>query len=131
MICRPRAGGELAARFQVAGHEQSIPHGSLDFWLLERYRLFVRTAAGRLVVGEVEHPPWKLRPVQLIDVHNSLSGMQRLSINSPPDACHYSSGVAAKFGRFHDLSARAAHFKHAIAMASLPQARASARCAVQ
>jgi uncharacterized protein YqjF (DUF2071 family) len=39
-------------------------HGSLEHWLLERYRLFA-VRSGRLVTAEVAHPPWTLQPAEV------------------------------------------------------------------
>lgn len=106
--CRPIAPSAslLSARVNIAADPSQPPAGSLDAWLLERYRLFVGLADGRLLAADVEHPPWTASPIGLSDFHNSLCGMLGLSLPLAPAQAHYSSGVAARFRAFRVVAAR-------------------------
>lgn len=58
--CQPRAEEErFAVSATIAGDYQPARPDSLAGWLVERYTLFVATAAG-LVAGDVTHAPWKI-----------------------------------------------------------------------
>jgi uncharacterized protein YqjF (DUF2071 family) len=57
-----RGPAAFAASYEPA-HARGVParRGSLEHWLLERYRLFA-LRGGRLVTAEVAHPRWTLQP---------------------------------------------------------------------
>lgn len=49
----------FVGRWRPAGPFASAAAGTLEHWLCERYCLFAQRR-GRLVVGEIAHPPWRL-----------------------------------------------------------------------
>jgi uncharacterized protein YqjF (DUF2071 family) len=51
----------FVGRWRPAGPFAPAGAGTLEKWLCERYCLFARRR-GRLVVGEIAHPPWRLAP---------------------------------------------------------------------
>lgn len=58
---RGAAPAELDVRYWTTG-EGSVPvHGSLDRWLVERYRL-LSVSKDRVLAAEIHHPAWRLRP---------------------------------------------------------------------
>ena len=66
--------------------------GSLEHWLLERYRLF-SLRGGRLVTAEVSHPRWTLQPV---DARIELNTLEPRGIRFHGDPLlHFSPGVDA------------------------------------
>jgi uncharacterized protein len=68
------------------------PHGSLEHWLLERYRLFA-ARGGRLVTAEVAHPRWTLQPA---DARIELNTLEPRGIHFRGDPLlHVSPGVDA------------------------------------
>jgi uncharacterized protein YqjF (DUF2071 family) len=52
-------------RYRPHGTPAPAAPGSLEAWLVERYRLYARDRRGGLVRAEVQHPPWPLQPVEL------------------------------------------------------------------
>ena len=67
-------------------------HGSLEHWLLERYRLFA-VRSGRLVTAEVAHRPWTLQPA---DVRIELNTLEPRGIRFDGEPLlHVSPGVDA------------------------------------
>lgn len=68
---------------------------SLDFFLLERYRLFARHPSGRFLTGEVHHPPYTFQGIQLLHCEQSLTASHGLPIppGRAPDHAVYSPGV--------------------------------------
>lgn len=52
---------ELEASYRGTGEASLPPPGSLDHWLVERYRLLT-VSRSRLLTAEIHHPAWRLRP---------------------------------------------------------------------
>ena len=60
-VHRGAAPAELQVSYAPIGDSFLPATGSLDHWLVERYRLL--TVAGKRVLsGEIHHPAWRLRP---------------------------------------------------------------------
>ena len=85
--------------FQPAGETRAAADEVLDTWLLERYRAFVGIPGG-LTEAEVEHVPWMVRGVELSWPTDGLGKGWGLDLSHPPERCHFSPGVEARFGRF-------------------------------
>jgi uncharacterized protein len=51
----------FAARYGGEGGELPIRSGSLERWLTERYCLYTLDEDGRILRGDIHHPPWALR----------------------------------------------------------------------
>ena len=71
---RSQREGEAAAfeaRYRPIGLPSQAEAGSLEEFLVERYRL-VTVSGGRVGKVEIDHPPWQLRPV---DVEITLNTM--------------------------------------------------------
>lgn len=107
-------------RLRQTGNLESPTSGTLDEWLLERYRLFVGGRGGGLIVAEVEHDPWQATSV----TGDFAGGSQLVSplLLAPAAAprMHYSPGVSALFREFRHVegapdfsSAAALHPAHA------------------
>ncbi len=60
--CRRRGAAAPACRYGWSPGLQSVPAepGSLEFFLVERYRLFAADRAGRLFSGRVFHAPYRI-----------------------------------------------------------------------
>src|SRR5215216_421466 len=64
-----RSGSAFAASYEPRGPAMSTRPGSLEHFLVERYRLFSERR-GRLITAVVTHAPWPLRPASArIDVN--------------------------------------------------------------
>ena len=66
---------------------------SLEFFLLERYLLFV-SRRERVYVGQVHHTPYPAQQVELLEVHDELiraAGLEQPAVH--PCFAHYASGV--------------------------------------
>lgn len=99
------ADGPLADfSFQLSDTEQELAKGTLDEWLLERYRLFAPGRRGLLVEAEVDHPRWRAQPVDLLRTVNHVGDDCGLNLQRAPELAHFSSGVAAHFGKFQPLT---------------------------
>ena len=67
---------ELKVRYRATG-EASLPApGSLDRWLVERYRLLT-VSGGRVLTAEIHHPPWWLSPAEArLPINTMTAGLE-------------------------------------------------------
>jgi uncharacterized protein len=88
-----RGPAAFAATYSpAAAHGSPAEPGSLEHWLLERYRLFA-LRAGRLVTADVAHTPWTLQPA---DVRIGLNTLEPRGIRFEGEPLlHVSPGVDA------------------------------------
>ncbi len=87
--------------YRPGSREDTVGEGTLDAWLLERYRLYVR---GRgLQQAEVVHSPWSIRGAEVSLRANTLGDPFGLDLGRAPERVHWSAGVAASFGRFRAI----------------------------
>jgi uncharacterized protein len=105
--CLPVAlpGGGLSADVTCTETLCELRPGSLDFWLLERYRLFVGRPDGCLLTADVEHPPWRAAKVEAKTMRHSLCASLGLAMANGPALMHQSPGVAARFKAFEGVGA--------------------------
>lgn len=67
---------------------------SLEHFLVERYVLFAQKRNGSVMVGQVHHEPYRIRPVASCRVSQSLTSAEGgPSLITPPDHAVYSEGV--------------------------------------
>ena len=86
--------------FCPSGLKGPCPPGSLDEWLLERYRLFI--SSGKVLMrAEVAHPRWVVQRVAVDAVVNDFGRNIGFDLPLVPDQAHFSMGVKARFGQFH------------------------------
>jgi uncharacterized protein YqjF (DUF2071 family) len=73
-IHRAAPEAELDVTYAPAGDPFSPAPGSLDRWLVERYRLFT-VSAGSVLAAEILHPAWTLRPASAAFRINTMTGL--------------------------------------------------------
>ncbi|MEZ4521196.1 MAG: DUF2071 domain-containing protein [Thermomicrobiales bacterium] len=92
---RGAAGAELGISYRPTGPAAVSAPGSLEEWLVERYRLLVARRDGRIMSGEIHHGPWLLQPVE-VEIHrNTMTDWLNLPLSGPPDHI--------RFARFQDV----------------------------
>ena len=89
-------GADIKASAEVSGDVWHAEPGTLDYFLVERYRLFAKPEHG-LVSLQVEHPPYPLRTVSNVRVKESLSTAAQVEVSGAPIA-HYVDGVSVRIG---------------------------------
>jgi uncharacterized protein YqjF (DUF2071 family) len=89
-------GANIEASAEVSGDVWRAQPGTLDHFLVERYRLFAKSARG-LVSLQVQHPPYPLRTVNNVRVEESLSTAAHVQLSGAPIA-HYVEGVSVRIG---------------------------------
>jgi uncharacterized protein YqjF (DUF2071 family) len=81
------------ARYSPTGPDFQASRGSLEYWLTERYALFSVAPDGRVLRGDVHHPPWPLRRAQAEITQNTMFIGEGIGLERPPESLLYSPGV--------------------------------------
>jgi uncharacterized protein YqjF (DUF2071 family) len=63
---------EFRATYGPVGPARAATPGTLDWWLAERYCLYTVDERGRLLRGDIHHPPWPLQPASADIVRNTM-----------------------------------------------------------
>ena len=84
------SGGAFAAYYEPVGPAARAQPGSLEHFLVERYRLFSERR-GRLITADVAHEPWPLQPAV---AKLELQGMAPFELPGDP-LLHFSRSVTA------------------------------------
>jgi hypothetical protein len=87
-------GPQAMTRVEVETGTALEPTG-LDHFLTARFRLYSRIA-GRLVFGDVEHPPWPLHKARVISAEETLVAAAGLPRPTGDPLVHYSPGVSVR-----------------------------------
>ena len=97
--CRRRDGrAAFDARYRPAGDVFRAVEGTLEHFLVERYRLFVPTRPGVLRRVEVAHLPWPLRPAEArIDV-NTMAAAAGVSLPDSAPLLHFADRLDVRTG---------------------------------
>ncbi len=70
--------------------------GELERFLTARFRLYT-IIGGRMMYASVEHAPWPLRKVRVVEAEETLTVAAGLPRHTPvPDAAHFSAGVTVR-----------------------------------
>lgn len=96
--CR-RRGGDSAfdVRYGPDGSRYQAEDGSLDSFLLERYRLYAGSES--LYTGKVSHQPWDLYPASATIHTNTLFRANDLPVPDSTPLFHYSPGADVRASR--------------------------------
>jgi uncharacterized protein YqjF (DUF2071 family) len=80
---------EFRGRYAPAGPRLPNVDGSLERWLTERYCLYVVEERGRVLRGQIHHPPWPLHPARATIERNTMAAPLGLELGADP-LLHYS-----------------------------------------
>jgi hypothetical protein len=61
-VSRDGPPADLSLRYRPDGPRFAPEPGSLEHFLTERYCLYTLDVAGRILRGDIHHPPWPLQP---------------------------------------------------------------------
>jgi len=85
--------GAPQAEFQVeygpTGPSAAAARGSLDYFLTERYCLYAADRRGRVLRGDIHHPPWPLQPAKAQIVRNSMALAHGLALPDAAPLLHF------------------------------------------
>lgn len=73
----------FAASWTPSGTPAPAAQGTLEQWLVERYCLFAQRR-GKLVVGEIAHPPWQVAQASCALETCDMARLLGLSLQGPP-----------------------------------------------
>jgi uncharacterized protein YqjF (DUF2071 family) len=74
---------------------QALP-GTFEHFLVERYYMFARNPGGTLFQGQVHHPPYPLRQVQVRRCEESLLAASGFAPPGPPEHALFCDGVSVE-----------------------------------
>jgi uncharacterized protein YqjF (DUF2071 family) len=86
---RNAAGAELVASYRPTGAAYYAAPGSFDHWLTERYCLYSALKPGRIVYGDIHHPPWSLQPAEAEIRKNTMTRQIAIDLPSQKPTCHF------------------------------------------
>jgi uncharacterized protein YqjF (DUF2071 family) len=95
----------LSLTFHLNPIKRTATEGTLDAWLLERYRLFITDRRQHLLEANVTHPPWVIQNADVAISANSIGEQAGLELPSVQVRAHFSAGVRARFGGFRAVQA--------------------------
>jgi uncharacterized protein YqjF (DUF2071 family) len=87
-----RSGAAFSASYEPTGPGALAPAGSLEHFLVERYRLFAERR-GRLIAAQVAHEPWQLQQAEARIELNRMAP-PGLAFDGPP-LLHFSRSLEA------------------------------------
>jgi uncharacterized protein YqjF (DUF2071 family) len=93
-------GGRAKARIRIAKGEGIAEPSDLDIFLTARFRLY-STYRGRLVTAQVQHQPWELNRVRVLEFEENVRRTMRVEFPSDDFLCHHSAGIDSKIGMPH------------------------------
>ena len=92
--------GRFEARFSIGAVRGPATPGSLEAFLVERYRLYSRALGPMLWHGPVHHEPWSLADADVANLSEDLSAAARMRPLGRPHSCQWSRGVSVAFEHF-------------------------------
>jgi len=96
---RRESAAELRITYRPGNESFQAGQGSLDEWLLERYRLYSADTRGRLWRAEIHHAPWSLRPVEAEAATNTMTLGHDISPPTSRPLFHFTPGLEMWCGR--------------------------------
>jgi len=80
---------QFYVRYQATQSARYAPRGSLEHWLVERYRLYT-VAAGKVFHGDIHHEPWSLSQVAVEFGRDTVSRAAGFTLSTRPALAQYS-----------------------------------------
>lgn len=82
---RDNPGGiGFAGRYRPTGDVSLAKPGTLEYFLTERYALYVENRRGRLTRGDIHHQPWPLQPAEWMVQRLDLTSAQGITLPDVP-----------------------------------------------
>jgi uncharacterized protein YqjF (DUF2071 family) len=81
---RNEPAADFVARYRPTGIPFRAQPGTFEYWLTARYCLYTADRKGRVLRGEIDHPPWTLQRAELDVTSNTmLDGLDIQNRDSP------------------------------------------------
>ena len=81
---RRGAPARFEARYRPAGGVRHAAPGSLEAWLVERYRLYTVDGDGRVFAGDIHHAPWTLQDADVEIRANTMTEPHGIELPGAP-----------------------------------------------
>jgi uncharacterized protein YqjF (DUF2071 family) len=75
---------EFEGTYAPTGPVANAVPGTLDHWLAERYCLYTTDKRGRILRGDIHHPPWPLQPARLEVARNTMARHIGIELEGDP-----------------------------------------------
>ena len=80
----------LSARYRPIGPSFHPAPGTLEYFLTERYALYVVLRDRTIIRGDIHHPPWDLQPAEATFTQNTVAEAAGIRLPDTPPLLHYS-----------------------------------------
>ena len=90
--------GRANATIKIEKGDPILQQSSLDVFLTARFRLY-SIWAGLLITAEVQHAPWDLAQVRILQFEENVRRAMGVEFPSKDFVAHFSTGVDARIGR--------------------------------
>lgn len=87
----------LDVRYRGVGESAEAGVGTLERWLVERYRLYTTGPAGRLRRAEIDHEPWRLRHAEATFKTNTMVSVIGIGLPSSRPVLHFAESSGPVF----------------------------------
>ncbi|MCH2228253.1 MAG: DUF2071 domain-containing protein [Candidatus Caenarcaniphilales bacterium] len=85
------------AKFNIDHNSEDI--SDLSKWLTERYS-YLESKSGKVFQGKLEHPPWKLKKVNLESIEENYLGKYKIKAISNTYLCHFAKELKVQIKSF-------------------------------
>lgn len=82
---------EFVGRYRAIGEAREPVHGTLEYFLTERYALYSVLRNGRVLRGQIHHRPWLLQDAEAEIQQNTVPAAHGISVSQQPELLHFSS----------------------------------------
>lgn len=86
---RADGSARLAARYRPDGRVFEPAPGTLEHFLVERYALYVVLRSGRILRGDIHHPPWRVQPAEAEIEEKSVASAEGIELPGTAPLLHY------------------------------------------
>ena len=94
---RSSPAAALVARYRPAGDVFRAAPGTLEHFLVERYRLATLDERRRLRYADIEHAPWPLQPAEAVVGENTMAAPWGIELGGAPLA-HFAARLDVRIG---------------------------------
>src|SRR4029077_11075339 len=86
---RGAPSGLLIGRYRPVGEGFSARRGTLEYFLTERYCLYAADRRGRIIRGEIHHPPWLLQEAEAEFMRNTITEAAEVKLPARGPLLHF------------------------------------------
>lgn len=80
---------EFRCQYRPVSNPVQVQKGTLENWLYDRYCLYTCDPAGNILIGEIQHPPWSIQPVEAEIERNTIGRSFGIDLTAAPSLLTY------------------------------------------